>query len=242
MAVKCARKGAPAVTGACWVCGRELGRLILVDVGDGLADGGVVDDALLLGEAGHEGGGADLVVDASWQPLSVIEDAGDGIVGEEGTGGVAGNPNVVFDVAGRLLEVHGAEMVADGDPLGEGLVDSEEQGATEVGVAHQEEGGQVAASALEEDCGVAQRLAIQVELHAGQIEGVEAQLQGAAYQVRRHLVTVALEGDRRILAHLALLPPEEGGSEGLGVHGLDLGEPGRIAGQEVWPVSLWTRW
>src|SRR3990172_1797979 len=112
-----------------------------MDLGDGLADGGLVDEVLVVDKAGQEGGGADLV-DASGQAFGIVEEAGDGIVGEDGTGGVAGDADLVLDVGEGFGQVQGPEMVADGEALGERLVDGQAEGAAEVRVADQQDGGQ----------------------------------------------------------------------------------------------------
>ena len=64
---------------------------VVIDFGDGFADGAFVQRGLLVNQPGHEGGVAELV-DAARQALGVLEDAGNGIVGEEGAGVVARRP------------------------------------------------------------------------------------------------------------------------------------------------------
>ena len=108
------------------------------DVGDRLADGGLVDDRFLGDGAGHQGGGADLV-DAAGQALGVVKDARDRVVGKEGACREAGNLDVVADVADRLVQIERREMIADGETLVEGLVDGEPQGGAQGGVTDEQQ-------------------------------------------------------------------------------------------------------
>ncbi|WP_143670055.1 hypothetical protein [Streptomyces sp. Ag109_G2-15] len=67
-------------------------------LGDGEAGGGLVDDALLLGEGGDEGLPGD-VVDRAGQAAAGEVDQLDGVVGEQGVL-PSGDREVVLDVAG----------------------------------------------------------------------------------------------------------------------------------------------
>ena len=75
---------------------RMVSRSVVLNVGDGLADRAFIQGGLLVNQAGHECGMAELV-DAARQALGVLKDAGDGIVGEELTGGVAGDLLLLSD-------------------------------------------------------------------------------------------------------------------------------------------------
>jgi hypothetical protein len=60
------------------------------NIRDSLADRALIQGGLLVNQSGHEGRVAKLV-DAARQALGVLKDAGDGIVGKELAGVVAGN-------------------------------------------------------------------------------------------------------------------------------------------------------
>src|SRR5450830_465300 len=92
--------------------------LVVIELGDGLADGGLVQELFLVDQAGHERGGADLI-DSSRQTLGVLEDSSHGILREERAGGVAGGPDVVPHVADGLGQIQRAEMIAHGYTLAE---------------------------------------------------------------------------------------------------------------------------
>ena len=117
------------------------GRSVVIELGNGLADGGLVQDLFLVDQARHEGGGADLV-DAAWQTLGEIENSRQGIIGEERTGVVTSGPDVMPDVAERLGQIERAEVIADGQALVEGFMDREVKRAMQRGMADQDDGGQ----------------------------------------------------------------------------------------------------
>src|SRR3990172_12406326 len=73
----------------------------VVNLGDGLAQGALIQALFLVNQARHEGGSADLV-DAAGNALGVFEDALQGIVREERTGLVPGDLRLMLDVADGL--------------------------------------------------------------------------------------------------------------------------------------------
>ena len=105
--------------------------LLVVEVGDGLADGAFVQHGLLVDHAGHQRGGADLV-DATRQAFGVLEDAAECVVGKERPREVAGHADVVADVGDGFGQVERAEMVADAEALVEGFMHRQLQGATQL--------------------------------------------------------------------------------------------------------------
>ena|SRR3989304_5723192 len=79
-----------------------LNRSIEINVGDGFANGALVQHGLLIDQPGHQGGGADLV-NAARNALGVFKDTLEGIVGEERAGLVACDVGLMFDIADGLL-------------------------------------------------------------------------------------------------------------------------------------------
>ena len=92
----------------------------------------------MLRGAQEEGAAAD-VVDLAGDSLGVIVDTTGEAVAEELTL-VASDAEVVLDVTGGLFQVEGAEMIANGDALVEGLVRGEAELVGQVGLAEQDEG------------------------------------------------------------------------------------------------------
>jgi len=101
---------------------------------------GFIEDLFAFGHAEQEGVAAE-VVDLAGDALGVVIDGGDETVAEELVGG-AGDAEMMFDVSEGLLEVKGAEVVADGDALVEGLVRGEAEELGQVRLAEQNQGEQ----------------------------------------------------------------------------------------------------
>ena len=114
---------------------------IVVNLGDSLAQGALIQDLFLVNQARHEGGGAHLI-DAARNAFGVFEDALQGIVSEERTGLVPGDLRLMLDVADGLLQIEWAEVVAHRQALVEGLVDRELEGAPQIGMADQHHRGE----------------------------------------------------------------------------------------------------
>lgn len=91
-----------------------------VNIGNGLAHGGLVQDSLLIQHTGQEGGGAD-EVNLARDAFGIVKDAAEGVVGEEGAL-KAGGPDVVTDASEGVLQVQRLEMIANGQALIESLV------------------------------------------------------------------------------------------------------------------------
>ncbi len=111
---------------------------IVVEVGDGLADGAFINHRFLVNQSGHERGRANLV-DPPRDSFRVFEDALQRIVGEERSGRVARDAQLMLDVAQRFLEVQSREMATHREPLLKGLIDREVEHAAEIGMAYQDQ-------------------------------------------------------------------------------------------------------
>src|SRR3970040_1843764 len=83
---------------------------VVIELGDGLTDGGLVEQLLLIQQARHQSRGADLI-DAARQAFGVLVDSGDGIVSEEWPGGIAGGTDVMPDIADGLGQIERAKVV-----------------------------------------------------------------------------------------------------------------------------------
>ena len=99
-----------------------------------------IKDVFVFGGAEQEGTATE-VVDLAGDALSVVGDGGNEAITEDGGLG-ASDAQVVLDVGNGLLEVKGAEVVADGDALVEGLVRGEAEELDQVRLAEQDQGEQ----------------------------------------------------------------------------------------------------
>jgi len=97
-----------------------------------------IEDLFVFGGAEQESTTAE-IVDLAGDALGVVRNAGDEAIAEDGGLG-AGDPELMFDVGDSLPEVKGAEVVADGDPLVEGLVRCKAKKLSQVGLAEQDQG------------------------------------------------------------------------------------------------------
>ena len=191
-------------------------------IGDSLADGGFVDDGFLIDYASHQSRSTDLV-DTAREALGVVKDPRDGIVGEEGTTSEARDQDVVFDVADSLLEVEGGEVVAHGETLVEGLMDSQAEGRAERGVADQEESGEGLAIHIE-----AEEQTELFEHVLGQEVGFVDDDQGSAALVGQEIVKGSADsgdhtrgGVRGFVAEVKQQLPIQSGDAGGGVGEID---------------------
>lgn len=114
-------------------------RLVVIELGNGLADSGLVQELLLIDQTSHQSRGADLI-DSSRQALGVFEDTSHCVVGEERASGVAGGTDVVPHIAHGLGQIERAEVVADGESLAESSMDREVQRVVQRGMAYQDDG------------------------------------------------------------------------------------------------------
>jgi hypothetical protein len=101
---------------------------------------GLVEDRFVLGGTEEEGGAAE-VVDPAGDTLGVVVDESQEGIGEDGLL-TTGDAEMVFDVASSLFEVEGAQVIADGDTLMEGLVGSEAELVGQVRLTEEDEGEQ----------------------------------------------------------------------------------------------------
>jgi len=88
---------------------------------------------------------------------------------------------------------------------------------------------EVALAVLHGDGGCAEVTGLKVEIEVTEVEGVEAQLDSLTGEGAIDLVGVVLERDGGVAAHLALLTPEKGEAQSLGVGGADVFETGAVA-------------
>ena len=96
----------------------------MINLGDGLTDGAFIKDRLLVNQARHESGRADLV-DAAGNALGVFKDTLQGVAGVECTSLVPSDRGQMLDIADGLFQIKRAEVVAHTAPLIEGRVDRE---------------------------------------------------------------------------------------------------------------------
>ena len=75
---------------------------VVIELGDGLTEGGLVEQLLLIQQARHQSRGADLI-DPARQALGVLVDSGDSIVSEKWPGGIAGGTDMMPDIADGCL-------------------------------------------------------------------------------------------------------------------------------------------
>ena len=99
-----------------------------------------IEDFFVFGDAEQESAATD-IVDLAGDPLGVVVETGDKTLAKDLILR-AGHAQLMFDVGDGLLKVKGAEMVTDGDPLMEGLVGSEAEELSQVGLAEQDQSEQ----------------------------------------------------------------------------------------------------
>ena len=97
-----------------------------------------IEDFFVFGDAQQESAATD-IVDLAGDPLGVVVEAGDKTLAKDLVLR-AGHAQLMFDVGDGLLEVKGAEVVTDGDPLMEGLIGGEAEELGQVGLAEQDQG------------------------------------------------------------------------------------------------------
>lgn len=88
---------------------------------------------------------------------------------------------------------------------------------------------EVALAVLHGDGGRAEVTGLKVEVNVTEVEGVETQLDGLTRKGRIDLIDVVLERDGGVAAHLALLTPQKGQAQGLGIGGAHVFKPGGVA-------------
>jgi hypothetical protein len=93
---------------------------------------------LLVFSGAEEESGAAEVIDEPGDALGVVIESGEEGIGEELVV-VADEAEMMFDVAGGLLEVEGREGVADGDALVEGLIGGKAEFVEQVRLSHEDE-------------------------------------------------------------------------------------------------------
>jgi len=116
-------------------------RSSLVQLGNRLADGGLLQDLLLVNASGNQGRGTD-PINLSGDAAGVLEDAFHGVIAERRAGQISGNAQMVLDIVEGFLEVERRELVGIGQALAEGFVDGEVQSLVETGRSHQEQRAQ----------------------------------------------------------------------------------------------------
>ena len=99
-----------------------------------------IEDLFVFGGAEQESTTAE-IVDLAGDALGVVRNAGDEAIAEDrGLG--ASDAKMMLDVSDSFLEIKGAEVVADGDPLMEGLVRCKAEELGQVGLTQQDQGQQ----------------------------------------------------------------------------------------------------
>ena len=131
--------------------GRGADGSVVIELGDGLADGGLIQELFLVNQAGHtcpncgagagQGGGTDLI-DAARHPLGVLEDARHRVVGEQWPGRVTGRAHVMPDIAEGLGQIKRTEVIAHRQSLAKGFMNCQVEGAAQIRMANQDDGGQ----------------------------------------------------------------------------------------------------
>lgn len=99
-----------------------------------------IEDLFGLGRAEQESAAAD-VVDLAGDALGVVRDASQETIAENLRLG-AGDAEMMLDRGEGLLEVKGAEVIADGDALVEGLVRGEAEELSQIRLTEQDQGEQ----------------------------------------------------------------------------------------------------
>ncbi len=99
-----------------------------------------IEDLFVFGGAEQEGAAAE-IVDLARDALGIVGEASNETIAEDGGLG-AGDAQVMLDVGNGLLEVKGTEVVADGNPLVEGLIGSEAEELSQVRLTEQNQGQQ----------------------------------------------------------------------------------------------------
>ena len=91
-----------------------------------------IEDFFVFSDGQQESTATD-IVDLARDPLGVVVEAGDKTLAKDLILR-AGHAQLMFDVGDGLLEVKGAEVVTDGDPLMEGLVGGEAKELGQIGL------------------------------------------------------------------------------------------------------------
>jgi len=110
----------------------------VIEFSHGFADGRFFDDLAFVG-CGDEQGGGTQAVNQAGNAFSILVDASQGIVGEQGAALVLGKLDVVADISDGLSQVEGGEMVMGGDALVESFVRGEAQNTAKIRLADEQQ-------------------------------------------------------------------------------------------------------
>jgi hypothetical protein len=114
---------------------------VLVEIGNGLADGGLFDH-LVLFTGGHEESGGTQAVDQARDALGVFVNTRQGIIGEKCSGFVIGEFDMVADIGDGLGQIKRRQVEMGGNALVEGLMRGQFQDAAQLWLANQEQDAQ----------------------------------------------------------------------------------------------------